>query len=280
MLTALAVVLVASRPAMGTIPLPSLLAFDDPVAAAVAAPVAAQNPAAPSPPKDPEQKEPPTPPHTGIRALVSGLGADVKHLPALPNLYIAASGGALAAGLHPWDDELNARLRGPQQAARFVFAPGKYVGNTAVQIGAALGVYGVGRAAHRDKVSHLGMDLLRAQIVTSALTTGVKYATQRERPDGSNQHSFPSGHASITFATATVIERHLGWRASALGYAAASYVAASRLHDNRHYLSDVVFGAAVGVIGGRTVTQHGRGTWTLVPLPVEKGVSLVVMRGP
>jgi hypothetical protein len=41
-------------------------------------------------------------------------------------------------------------------------------------------------------------------------------------------------------------------------YAFASYVAMSRLHDNRHYLSDVVFGSTVGIISGRTVTRHGR----------------------
>jgi membrane-associated phospholipid phosphatase len=57
----------------------------------------------------------------------------------------------------------------------------------------------------------------------------------------------------VTFATATVIERHLGWRKSLLGMGIASYVAMSRIHDNRHYLSDVIFGAAVGSIAGRTV---------------------------
>lgn len=86
------------------------------------------------------------------------------------------------------------------------------------------------------------------------------------------------GHASVTFASATVIERHLGWKQSTLGYTIASYVAASRLHDNRHYLSDVVFGAAVGAIAGRTVTQHGRDSWTLVPVRVPGGVAVVALR--
>ena len=83
----------------------------------------------------------------------------------------------------------------------------------------------------------------------------------RERPDGSDHQSFPSGHASVTFATATVIERHLGWRKAVLGYAIASYVAMSRIHDNQHYLSDVVFGAAVGTIAGRTVVHHKADYW-------------------
>lgn len=86
----------------------------------------------------------------------------------------------------------------------------------------------------------LGMDLLRAQAVTGMLVEPIKFATHRERPGGSNRQSFPSGHAAVTFATATVIERHLGWKKSVLAYAIASYVSASRLHDNRHYLSDVI----------------------------------------
>ena len=59
-------------------------------------------------------------------------------------------------------------------------------------------------------------------------------------------------------------------------YAIAAYVAASRLSDNRHYLSDVVFGAAVGTIGGRTVTRHGRETWTFGPAAVPGGGFVIV----
>ena len=45
-----------------------------------------------------DAKEPPTPPHTGIRALFGDLGEDIKHLPEMQNVYIAAIGGGLA----PW----------------------------------------------------------------------------------------------------------------------------------------------------------------------------------
>lgn len=242
----------------------------------VVAPASSADPSADPP--QPAQAPPPTPAHTGVRALAEGLVQDLAHLPSKPNALLVLMGGGLAAAVHPLDGDVNVRLRGHQATARAVFTPGKYMGYTPVQVGSALAVYVAGRARDQKKVSHLGMDLLRAQIVTSILTTGVKYATQRERPDGSNNHSFPSGHASITFATATVIERHLGWRMSVLGYGVASYVAASRLHDNRHYLSDVVFGAAVGAIGGRTVTQHGRNEWGMAPVPVPGGVAVVAMR--
>jgi membrane-associated phospholipid phosphatase len=63
-----------------------------------------------------------------------------------------------------------------------------------------------------------------------------------------------------------------------IGYGIASYVAASRLHDNRHYLSDVVFGAAVGTIAGRTVVHHAADYWTFAPVRVPGGVMLLVSR--
>ncbi len=112
------------------------------------------------------------------------------------------------------------------------------------------------------------------------LVEPIKFTVRRERPDGSNNLSFPSGHAAITFAAAAVIERHLGWKRSLLAYAIAGYVSAARLHDNRHYLSDVVFGAVVGQIAGRTVTLHGREHWALGPQAVPGGVAIVVARIP
>lgn len=225
-----------------------------------------------------EAKEPPTPPHTGLRALIGNLMEDVKHLPAAQNGLLAGIGGGLALAAHPADQTFNGRLRSHYDAVNTAFAPGKYIGNTPEQVALSLGTYAYGRLFDAPKVSHFGMDLLQAQIMSELLVEPIKFATGRQRPDASNHHSFPSGHASVTFATATVIERHLGWRRSILGYTIASYVAASRLHDNRHYLSDVVFGAAVGSIAGRTVVHHASDYWTFTPVSVPGGVAILASR--
>jgi len=226
-----------------------------------------------------EAKEPPTPPHTGVRALFGNLVEDVKHLPEMQNVYIAGTGGALALAVHPVDQTFNQRLMSTSDAVNAFFAPGKYLGDTSVQVAFSVGAYAVGRLRDQPKVAHLGMDLVQAQLMSELLVEPLKFATQRERPDGSDHRSFPSGHASVTFATATVIERHLGWRKSVLGYAIATYVAMSRMHDNRHYLSDVVFGAAVGTIAGRTVVHHQADYWAFTPMAVPGGgVALMVTR--
>ena len=211
--------------------------------------------------------------------MFGDLGADLKHLPEIQNVYIAAVGGGLALAAHPFDQSFNAKLLSHYDAVNTAFAPGKYLGNTPEQIAFSLGTYAFGRLRDQPKVAHLGMDLLQAQILSEILIEPLKFAVHRERPDGSNHQSFPSGHAAITFATATVIERHLGWRKAVLGYVIASYVASSRLHDNVHYLSDVVFGAAVGSIAGRTVVHHEADYWALTPMAMPGGgVALMVSR--
>ena len=214
--------------------------------------------------KTSEEKKPPTPPHTGIVALLDGLRRDFAHIPTKQNLYVALGGGALALAARPFDQDFNVHLRSHYTLVNDVYAPAKYYGNTPEQIALSLGTYAYGRIFDQPKVSHLGMDLLRAQAITEALVEPIKLATRRARPDGSNDLSFPSGHAAITFAGATVLERHLGWKKAALAYVIAAYVASSRLHDNRHYLSDVIFGAAVGTIAGRSVTEHGKDKWELM----------------
>jgi membrane-associated phospholipid phosphatase len=122
------------------------------------------------------------------------------------------------------------------------------------------------------------MDLVRSLAVAEALTQTLKYSTRRERPDGSGPTSFPSGHAADTFAFATALERHLGWRGAVPAYVISSYVAMSRLHENRHYASDVVFGAAVGIIAGRTVTRHGHDYYSAGVQSVPGGAALVIAR--
>ncbi len=223
------------------------------------------------------QPPPPTPAHTGIRALARNLLEDFAHVPSWDNARTALVGGAFVVATHPADDVVNQHLAGRGDVHEF-FLPGKIIGLNELQIGVALATFAVGRTTDRPKVSHLGMDLLRAQAVAAALTYGLKYAVERQRPDRSGGWSFPSGHASFTFATATTLTRHLGWRAAVPTYLVASYVAASRLHENVHFLSDVVAGAAIGFAAGRTVTRHGASNYTLLPVVVPGGAAIMIAR--
>jgi membrane-associated phospholipid phosphatase len=220
---------------------------------------------------------PPTPRHTGIKAMVTGLVIDFKHLPSMANVYWAAGGGGLALAAHPFDDNVNRALVGSQTAENF-FKAGEILGELGTLLGSASAVYAVGRIGDKPRVSHVGMDLIQSLAMSEALTQTLKYTTRRERPDHSSKNSFPSGHASDTFAFATALERHLGWHYAVPAYILSSYVAISRLPANRHWLSDAVFGSAVGIIAGRTITSREAHPFPVAVTAVPGGMAVMYVR--
>ncbi len=238
----------------------------------------------PLPPEQTQQHQPPA--HTGIAALFRDTGSDFKAFPRRQSTWVILGiGGASAALAHPIDDYVNEHIVGSKSVGR-LFAPGKYIGSVYVQAGAAFGLYAIGRYVlpHKagepktNKLSHLGLDLTRAVIVSQTLTQAVKVTVRRDRPTG-ECCAFPSGHASATFATAAVLERHLGYRGAWPTWLIAAYVSASRLHDNRHFLSDVLFGGALGVASGWTVVgRHGRSEYALIPSATRGGMMVSVVR--
>jgi hypothetical protein len=79
---------------------------------------------------------------------------------------------------------------------------------------------------------------------------GLKYTIKRMRPDGSRRNSFPSGHTATAFMTATMLHKEYGWRSpwfSIGGYTAAAVTGVSRLLNNRHWMTDIAAGAAIGI---------------------------------
>jgi membrane-associated phospholipid phosphatase len=243
----------------------------------------AQDP--PPPPPDPQKppaavgEEGKKPTRSFASSLVHNLGDDIKHVPRRNSLYWLAGGAAVALAAHPLDDDVNRHFEGTGSADTF-FKPGQIIGNTGVLLGAGVTSYIVGRSRHSDRVEHLGMDEIEAEILAAGIVYGIKESVRRDRPlreDGTRASgfSFPSGHAASTFAAATVLQQHLGYKAGLPTYLIASYVAASRLHENVHNLSDVMFGAAVGIIVGRSVTWHGRNFYAS-PMLIPKGGGIIV----
>lgn len=229
---------------------------------------------------------PRTPERTGFSALWHTTIDDFKALPRRKSTWVILGIGAGSALLvHPADDSVNAHLGG-STAAKHFFAAGKVIGSAPVEIAGSVGLYLVGRyvVPHKDgesrtnKWSHLGFDLVRAQIVSQVVIQGMKYAMRRDRPTG-ECCSFPSGHAAAAFASASVLERHLGYRAAWPTLLIASYVGMSRLADNRHFLSDVLMGSAIGIATGWTVVgRHGRSDYALLPSPLLRGFQVNLIR--
>ena len=266
--------------------IPSVLAITVALWSLHISPAAAQTTAQPAD----EQKPPAAVGAQGVkptRGFVSSLGHnlvdDVKHIPRRNSLYWLAGGTALALAVHPEDGKINRRLLG-NDTADTLFKPGKYMGNGAVIVGGSVATYLAGRWMGMPRVQHLGMDEIEGAILAQAISEAAKLTFRRDRPvhPGGKQasgYSLPSGHATLTFTAATILQQHLGYKAGIPTYLIASYVAMSRLHDNNHYASDVIAGAATGIIIGRSVTYHGRNFWGgPVIVPGGVGVQFVLAK--
>jgi membrane-associated phospholipid phosphatase len=141
-------------------------------------------------------------------------------------------------------------------------------GSTVVPLTAAL--FLAGQFSRDSKFQAVTYDIAQATLINGVYTYGLKQVVHRTRPDGSNDMSFPSGHTSNAFAWATVANRHYGPRVGVPAYLAAGLIGASRIRKDKHYLSDVVAGATLGYVVGRTVVRGDGGAvharrWALAP---------------
>jgi hypothetical protein len=179
---------------------------------------------------------------------------DLRRFFSADTFRVVGIGGAVALAASRVDSETVREAREHLQPAGR-FSAGNLGGGFLVQTGAAIATLALGRAAGNSRLAYVGADLVRAQLVSQTFVQATKFTTGRTRPDGSNTQSFPSGHTASAAATASVLQRHFGWKVGAPAYAFAGYVAASRMSADKHHLSDVLMGAAIGVAAGRTVTM-------------------------
>jgi membrane-associated phospholipid phosphatase len=208
--------------------------------------------------------------------LFQNLGKDLMALPSLPSAIILGAGGIGAAAAHEADDNIAQAAADSGSVGHTKF--GDVLGNGWVQGGAAAATYFVGKFTDKPRVTHTGSDLIRAQVLNGLITQALKVTIDRERPTGSG-HAFPSGHTSATFASAAVLHSHFGWKVGVPAYAIASYVGWSRVQDGQHWMSDVVFGAAVGLAAGHTVALgHRGGAWNVVPMRTSGGGAVLFVR--
>ena len=139
----------------------------------------------------------------------------------------------------------------------------------------------VGQLSEDRKFRRFTYDLAQAASLTGLITSGLKVAVGRTRPSSESQVSFPSGHTSSAFTIATVAAEHYGLPAAIGGYLGATLVAVSRLDAGKHYLSDVVAGATLGYIVGRTSVRGGdrrypRLSWVPILSPETRSVGIGV----
>ncbi|MCG9697736.1 phosphatase PAP2 family protein [Shewanella sp. Isolate11] len=107
--------------------------------------------------------------------------------------------------------------------------------------------------------------LIKTGVVSRLVVEGLKYGIDKQRPDGSDMDSFPSGHAADTFAAATFVQQRYGWKWAIPAYIGATYVSYTRVASDQHYVEDVLAGAAIGVLSGLYFTDPYKGI-TVTPI--------------
>jgi membrane-associated phospholipid phosphatase len=131
----------------------------------------------------------------------------------------------------------------------------------------------VGVVSKRQSIRETGFELAEAAIFSSAVVAGLKLAVGRSRPDedrgntsyrsfrggfDSGWKSFPSQHTNMAFALAAVSSERIGNGFGWVAYPLAGLIGLSRVHDDRHWASDVLAGAAIGTATGLWVARrHG-----------------------
>ena len=204
-----------------------------------------------------------------FKDLFKPIGGDLKRMVTHPSLAVVGFGSVAAIMASPLDSPAAKSNWSP--GMRSALGPGQLVGSFAMQTGGAFATYAVGRMIHQPRVAAVGADMFRANLAAQVTTQVIKFSANRTRPDGTSL-SFPSGHTSASFATATVLQSHFGWKAGIPAYAMASWVAASRVQRDRHYVSDVIAGATIGIMAGKSV-MIGRGSakFAVSPTPAPDG---------
>jgi len=216
--------------------------------------------------------QPPDEPNAASR-FIRDVANDYKNYLSVENAELFTLAGAAAGGAHAVDEPIANWVQTSQPST---WAGANEYGSQWAHIPVAIAWWTIASLAGSEKNADAGRDLLRAQISVVSWTYAIKVPADRTRPNG-DPRGFPSGHASTSFASAMVLQEHYGWKLGLPAFLLAGYTGVSRVIANQHWTSDVVFGAAVGIASGRTVTLHLRNARVVVaPLPVPGGGGVLV----
>ena len=174
--------------------------------------------------------------------------------------YLLALGtGAGASMLAHTQDEAVQRYFQQNHPLKGSERYGDVLGQGYTHMAIDLGFYCWGKLGNNERALRVSKALMKGLIINALATQCLKYTIRRKRPAGDDRNSFPSGHTSNAFLTATVISGMYdwNWKVTIPLYLTASFVGASRLERDSHWLSDVTFGAVLGtVIGLATSNNH------------------------
>ena len=120
-----------------------------------------------------------------------------------------------------------------------------------------------GVESRNDRVNTL-LIIAKGEAIMLASTFAIKYLSREERPDGSDNLSFPSGHTAQAFLAASIVHNEFRDKSQWYGvgaYTIATSVAALRMINTKHWQSDVVAGAGIGILSAHLAYLSHRNRW-------------------
>lgn len=218
-----------------------------------------------------------------LKRLPANIGRSLLAVPSADNLGPFIAGGMAASAASFFDEDARDAMTGQLEWSETLETAGGPV-YSAIFVA---GIFTAGRFTRPGgRFRAMGYDMLDAAVVNTAWSSVLKEIAGRERPNGQDDKSFPSGHTANAFALATVAERHYGWKVGVPAYALAGLMGVSRMNEDKHWLSDVVAGAALGLVVGRTVVRSNnrsaarlaRAAWSVAPVVAHRarGVRVAV----
>jgi len=173
-------------------------------------------------------------------------------------LFGTALGGALVVRSELDDEVRDNTERHPERWGGTSNTLG-HLGDPTVQIPVLLGFYAYSVHTQDDELHDLMGTLISAYTVNGAATLLVKGIANTDRPSdewNGGQFGFPSYHTSSSFAMAAVLDEYEGPAVGVPAYLLAGLIGWSRIDERDHDLSDVVFGAAMGYLIGKSVARN------------------------
>ncbi len=101
-----------------------------------------------------------------------------------------------------------------------------------------------------------------------------KATIHEERPDHSDNNSFPSGHSAVAFASATTMYKRYGWEVGMPAYALATLTASARVAARKHHWYDALAGAVIGSSSGWFFTDAFNNKVQIIPWADSKGAGI------
>jgi hypothetical protein len=169
---------------------------------------------------------------------------------------------------------------------------------SATGVGLSFAALGGGLLFKDPALRDVGRDAVEAELISGGIVTPViKWVIGRTRPSQgsdadeykpfSSRQSFPSGHTTEAFTLASVVAtRSHGWVVPTIAYGLAATVGLSRMNDRAHFASDVLAGAVIGTVVGRSVVHRHTASaehassWSILPVPARRGGGLVIRLDP